>query len=173
MCCCGSWVLRRCSGWGLPFRRGSLSPLPDPELDPLVRRLWRLAPRFIMPAAAEHCPAAGRTTGAERQSESWQHGAEMSLKPEGEAPPADTTEEDEEEEEEGTLERENGLRFWWKSWFSLCPKTFTFSLHLWFILSREGWSDLGLKPRLFLPELQDMNLVVSVHSFLFGALTHW
>lgn len=29
-----------------------------------------------------------------------------------------------------------------------------------------GWSDLGLKPRLFLPELQDMNLVLSpVHLF--------
>lgn len=167
VCCCGSWVLRRCSAWGLPLRRGSRSPLPDPELDPLLRRLWRLVPRFIVPAAAEHCPAAGGTTGAERQSESWQRGPKMSLELEGGVPLVDITEEDEDEEEEGALEWEKRLRCWWKSCFSSCPKTFMFSLQLWFILPKEG-CDLGLKPRLFLALLQDMNLMLSaVRSF------HW
>lgn len=99
VCCWGSWVLRRCSAWGLPLRRGSRSPLPHPELDPLLRRLWRLVPRFIIPVAAE-----GGTTGAERQSVSWQHGPKSSLEPGWKVPPADTRENDEEEEEEGMLE---------------------------------------------------------------------
>lgn len=129
-CCCGSWVLRRCSAWGLPLGRGSRSPPPGPELAPLARRLWRLLPRFIAPAAAERRPAAGGATGAERQSESRQHGPKGSLEPEGEVPPADTTEEDEEEAEEGALERERRLRCWWKSCFSPCPNTFMFSLQL-------------------------------------------
>lgn len=173
VCCCGSWVLRRCSAWGLPLRRGSRSPLPDPGLDPLLRRLWRLVPRFILAAAAERCPAAGGTTGAERQSESWQRGPERSLEPGGEAPPADTTEADEEEEEEGTLEWEKRLRCRWKSCFSPWPKTFMFSVQLWWSLPTEGCSDLGLEPRLFLPLLRGMNLLPSAGRLLLrGKLSH-
>lgn len=168
VCCCGSWVLRRCSAWGLPLRRGSRSPLPDPELDPLLRRLWRLVPRFIVPAVAEHCPAAGGTTGAERQSESWQRGPKMSLEPGGEVPPADNTEEDDDEEEEQTLEWENRLRCWWKSCFSPRPKTFMFSLQLWFIFPKEGCCDSGLKDRLFLIRSRTW-----IWSYLLFVLSSW
>ncbi len=90
--------------------RGSRSPLPDPDPDPLLRRLWRLVPRLILPAAAEPCPAAEGITGAERWSDSGQQGPQASSGAEGVGPRADTTEEDEEEEEEGVVKRERERR---------------------------------------------------------------
>lgn len=143
VCCCGSWVLRRCRAWGLPLRRGSRSPQPDPEPDPLLRRLWRLVPRLIVPAAAEPCPAAEGTTGTERRSDSGQQGPEISSGAGGEVPPADTTEEDEEEDEEGMLEREreNRVRCCWNSCFNPWPKIPMLSLEFWLIFLREGCSD--------------------------------
>lgn len=141
VCCCGSWVLRRCSAWGLPLSRGSRSPLPDPEQDPLLRRLWRLVPRLIVPVAAEPCPAKEGTTGAERRSESGQHGFEISSV--GLVPPADTTEEDEEDDEDGVLERgkEKRLRCCWSSCMSPWAKPPMLSLKFWLIFLKEVCSD--------------------------------
>lgn len=143
ICCCGSWVLRRCSAWGLPLRRGSRSPLPDPEPDVLLRRLWRLVPRFILPAVAEPCPAAEGTTGAERRSDSVQQGPKTSSEGQGEVPPADIIEEDEEEDEEGMLdrERENRLYCCWNSCLSPWPNPPMISLELGFTLLKEGCSE--------------------------------
>lgn len=148
-CCCGSVVFRRRGAWGLPLRRGSRSPLPDP--DPLLRRLCRLVPRLIMPTAAEPWPAAEGTTGAERQSESGQQDPQASSGAVEEVPPADTTEEDEEEDDEVMVDREKERRLrCWNSCFNPWPRTPMLSLAFRLILLKDGCSDWD--EALFSPE---------------------
>ena len=136
--CWGSWVWRRWKACGLPLRGGSRSPLVEPELEPLLRRLCRLVPRLILGpgGAAEPWPAAGgRTAGGTTHSRS------ESGRPRGEGGgravsgargvmAADSAEEEdeaeeeveeEEEEEEVKTERwveESRLRCCWNSCLS-------------------------------------------------------